>query len=257
MINKLTMLSSIALMVIFTMSGAWAAENLSEKAMDSVEKGIEIRRETQKNEAQWFEDKKKLETEYTTLEDEFQKLSNEEKELILNIAQLEAGIKELNASFKNIEEIASELDPFLKETVAEIEALVDNDFPMLVAERKNRVADLKKTVQSNDVPVSEKFRRTMEALFIEASYGNTVEVYQEKIQLKGETLLADIFRLGRVSIFCITPDNSLTGFYDRVTESWKPLPVSYNNEIATAVQMGTKRRAMDFLTLPLGRMVTQ
>ncbi|MDY0221724.1 MAG: DUF3450 domain-containing protein [Desulfobacterium sp.] len=257
MIKNLTMLISMALMAVFTVTGTWAADNLSEKAMDSVEKGVDIRRETQKKETQWFEDKKKLEAEYTTLEHEFEKLLNEENELILNIAQLEGGIDELNASLKNIEEIASELDPFLKETVAEIETLVENDFPMLVAERKKRVASLKKTVQSNDVTVSEKFRRTMEALFIEASYGNSVEVYQEKIQLEGKTLLADIFRLGRVSMFCITPDNRLTGFYDRVNESWKPLPASYNNEIAAAVKMGTKRRAMDFLTLPLGRMVAQ
>jgi len=257
LIKNITMLISIALVVVFTMTDAWAADNLSERALDSVEKGVEIRRETQKNEARWFEDKKKLEAEYTTLEHEFENLSNEENELLINIAQLEAGIDELTASLKNIEEITSDLDPFLKETVDELETLVENDFPMLVAERKDRVAALKKTVQSNDVTVSEKFRRTMEAMFIEASYGNTVEVYQEKIQLEGETLLADIFRLGRVSMFCITPDNRLTGFYDRVTESWKPLPVSYNDEIAQAVKMGTKRRAMDFLTLPLGRMVAQ
>lgn len=251
------MLISIAIVAVFIVAEARAADNLAEKAMDSVEKGVEIRRQTQKNETQWLEDKKKFEAEYTTLEQEFEKLSNEEKKLILDISQLEAGIHELNSSLKNIEEIASELDPFLKETVAQIEDLVENDSPMLVDERKNRVAALKKTVQSNDVTVSEKFRRTMETLFIEASYGNTVEVYQEKILLKGETLLADIFRLGRVSMFCTTPDNRLTGFYDRVNESWQPLPASYNDEILQAVKMGTKRRAMDFLTLPLGRMVTQ
>jgi len=257
LIKNITMLMFIALVVVFTMTGAWAADNLSERAMDSVEKGVEIRRETHKNETRWFEDKKKLEAEYTTLEHQFKNLSNEENELLINIAQLEAGIDELTASLKNIEEITSDLDPFLKETVAELETFVKNDFSMLVAERKDRVDTLKKTVQSNDVTVSEKFRRTMEALFIEASYGNTVEIYQEKIQIEGENLLADIFRLGRVSMFCITPDNRLTGFYDRVTQSWKPLPVSYNDEIAQAVKMGTKRRAMDFLTLPLGRMVAQ
>ena len=81
--------------------------------------------------------------------------------------------------------------------------------------------------------------------------------YHDTISLGGETILADIFRLGRVSLFCITPDGNLTGFYDRAKESWQPLPVSYNSEIAKAVEMGTKRRAMDFLTLPLGRMVAQ
>lgn len=58
LIKNITMLISIALVVVFTMTDAWAADNLSERALDSVEKGVEIRRETQKNEARWFEDKK-------------------------------------------------------------------------------------------------------------------------------------------------------------------------------------------------------
>lgn len=257
MIKHSTRLILIALIAFSMPTGAFAADNLAEKAMDSVKKAVDIRRETQKNETRWFEDKKKLVAEYTSLESQFQSLATEEIELVNTIDQLEKEIYDLETSLKDIEEIASDLDPFLQATVVEIDALVENDFPMLVDERKNRVTALKKIVQSNEVTVSEKFRKTMETLFIEASYGNTVEVYQEKISLGDETILADIFRLGRVSLFCITPDGNLTGFYDRAKASWQPLPVSYNSEIVKAVEMGTKRRAMDFLTLPLGRMVAQ
>ncbi len=257
MIKHSTRLILIAAMAFSMATGAFAADNLAEQAMDSVKQGVDIRRQTQKNETRWFEDKKKLVAEYTDLEAEFQSLTSEEIELADTISQLEKEISDLETALKDIEEIASDLDPFLQATVAEIDTLVENDFPMLVDERKNRVAALKTLVQSGEVTVSEKFRKTMETLFVEAGYGNTVEVFQEKISLGGETILADIFRLGRVSLFCITPDGNLTGFYNRAKASWQPLPVSYNSEIVKAVEMGTKRRAMDFLTLPLGRMVAQ
>jgi hypothetical protein len=257
LVKHSTRLILIALMAFSMPTGAFSADNLAERAMDSVKKGVDIRKETQKNEARWFEDKKKLVAEYTSLEAEFESLTNEEIELVDAINQLQVNISDLETSLKDIEEIASDLDPFLQATVVEIDALVENNFPMLLDERKNRIAALKTLVQSSEITVSEKFRKTMETLFVEASYGNTVEVYQEKVSLGGETILADIFRLGRVSLFCITPDGNLTGFYDRAKESWQPLPVSYNSEIAKAVEMGTKRRAMDFLTLPLGRMVAQ
>ena len=257
MLKHSTRLILIALMAFSMPTKVFAAENLAERAMNSVKQGVDIRRETQKNETRWFEDKKKLVAEYTALEAEFKSLANEENELVDAVNQLKKGISDLEIALKDIEEIASDLDPFLQATVVEIDALVDNEFPMLVDERKNRIEALKTLVQSSEITVSEKFRKTMETLLVEAGYGNTVEVFQEKVALGGETILADIFRLGRVSLFCITPDGNLTGFYDRAKASWQPLPVSYNSEIEKAMEMGTKRRAMDFLTLPLGRVVVQ
>ncbi len=257
MVKHSTQWVLMALMVFSMATGASAADNPAERALDSVKQGINIRQETQTNETRWFEDKKKLVAEYSALEAESQSLADEEAELLHTISELETGISDLETALKDIEEIASDLDPFLQATVDEIDALVENDFPMLMDERQNRIKALEKIVRSTDVTVSEKFRKTMETLFVEASYGNTVEVYQEKVALGGDTILVDIFRLGRISLFCITPDGNLTGFYDRAKGSWQPLPVSYNSEIATAIEMGTKRRAMDFLTLPLGRVVTQ
>ncbi|MCP4686980.1 MAG: DUF3450 domain-containing protein, partial [Desulfobacterales bacterium] len=102
----------------------------------------------------------------------------------------------------------------------------------------------------------ERFRKVMEALFVEAEYGNTVEVYQEKIVLEGKTVLADIFRLGRISLFFQTLDQTTAGFFDPAQAAWRAAPSNYRREIDAAMEMGAKRRPVELLSLPLGRIVS-
>lgn len=257
MLKKSTGIIFFVLMAVLFLKEGLNAKTFTEQVTSSVKQGVEIRQETQTKENMWFQEKKKLMSEYKALEHDYQILSDQEHQLLEEIGDREITLSGLEKSLTDMEEIASDLDPFLKKVLIEIDSLVENGFPMLADERKNRVASLKKLVQSDEATISEKFRKTMEVLFIEANYGNTIEVYQENIILQNEPILADIFRLGRVSLFCKTPDGKLTGFYDWGKTSWQPLPASYNKEISRAVEMGTKRRAMDFLTLPLGRVVVQ
>lgn len=242
----------------FVLSGKVVnADTLAKEVKASVEKAVDIRQNTQKNEEAWFQEKEKLKAEYIALEKEQKKLLEDGIKLLEQKSSLDKTIGELNLALRDVREITTGLDPFLKEVLLDIETLVENDPPMLKQERKKRVATLRSILHKQDVPISEKFRKTMETLFIEAQYGNTVEVYQENILLEKQTLLVDIFRLGRLSLFCKTPDGKVTGFYDPVTNLWQTLPASYNGEIIKGVEMGSKQRAMDFLTLPLGRVVTQ
>ncbi|MCP4119026.1 MAG: DUF3450 domain-containing protein [Desulfobacteraceae bacterium] len=240
---------------VFLLGGVVNGKPLTEKVRDSVKQAVNIRQETQKNQEQWFQEKEALTAEYMALEQEHQRLWDRQRQLEKERSAREATVEQLTLALGDMEEISTGLAPFLKTVLKEIETLVAFDPPMLKQERQHRVAKLKTIIEASDVPVSEKFRKTMETLFIEADYGNTIEVYQEKIQLENETVLADIFRLGRLSLFCKTPDGSLTGVFDPARSAWQPLPASFNQEIARAVEMGSKRRAVDFLTLPLGKVV--
>lgn len=242
---------------VFLLGGVVNGNSLTEEVKSSVKQAVDIRQDTQKTQERWFQEKETLTAEYMALEQEHQRLLDQQQQLLKAQSLGETTVEQLTLALRDMEEISTGLDPFLKTVLLEIETLVENDPPMLKQERKNRVAKLRTTIEATDVAVSEKFRKTMETLFIEAEYGNTIEVYQEKIRLANEPVLADIFRLGRLSLFCKTPDGNVTGVFDPATGSWQTLPASFNQEIARAVEMGSKRRAVDFLTLPLGRVVTQ
>ena len=100
------------------------------------------------------------------------------------------------------------------------------------------------------------FVSVLPALFIEAEYGDTIEVYQEKIALeKGQEPLVDIFRLGRrVSVFFLTLDNARCGVYSPSKNQWQTLDPEYLSAIRSAVDVGKKLRPATLLLLPLGRL---
>ncbi|MFN2356064.1 MAG: DUF3450 family protein, partial [Desulfopila sp.] len=88
-------------------------------------------------------------------------------------------------------------------------------------------------------------------------YGNTIEVYQETIVTEEREMLVDIFRLGRVALFFQTLDHESCGFFNVARATWQPLPTEYNRTIEVAMEIGSKRRPVELLTLPLGRMDPQ
>ena len=120
-------------------------------------------------------------------------------------------------------------------------------------ERAARLASLRLELARPDVSGAEKLRRLLEALQIEAGYGSTAEVYQERIVVAGDSLHVDLLRVGRLSLFWRTPDGRRVGEYDRVAAEWTELPGKYKRSIARAMEMTTRRRAFDLIALPIGR----
>ena len=112
-------------------------------------------------------------------------------------------------------------------------------------------------MENPDTSSSELFRRIMEAVLVEAEYGNTVEVYREKININEKQIMACIFRLGRISLFFKTPDNRLTGYFNPGSGKWVELPEKYNREIGNAIEIAAKRRSIELVTLPVGRIAAK
>ena len=102
---------------------------------------------------------------------------------------------------------------------------------------------------------AEKFRRIFGALHIEAEYGSTVEVTQETIEFDGRQVLVDLFRLGRVSLFCQTIDKLISGVYDPAEGAWRVLPKTVNQDLADAIAMARLERTVELVDLPLGRII--
>ena len=140
------------------------------------------------------------------------------------------------------------MEYYLESVVANLEEFIKKDLPFLSEERSARLSSIKETLERPDKPVTEKYRRVMEAIQVETEYGRTVEVYQDTVNL-------DILRLGRLSLFCRTPDGTKTGRYDQATQGWEVLASAYCREIGKAVEMARRERTIDIVRMPLGRIV--
>ncbi|MFH1152482.1 MAG: DUF3450 domain-containing protein [Pseudomonadota bacterium] len=230
---------------------------LAVQVTESVGTAVAIRQETQKKEEAWAREKEKLSLEYEALEARNSYLISVNSDLSVTHEEKSRTVSGLKRQLQEISTLSGALLPYLKVLCQSLKTAVEQDVPMLKTERLERISRLESLLNDSGVSASEAYRKTMETLFVEAEYGNTIEVYPEKVLLEGEPILVDVFRLGRISLFCQTPDGKKAGVYNRAQSAWQTLNPKYLQDINRAVAMGEKRQPIDFLDLPIGKVVSQ
>lgn len=150
--------------------------------------------------------------------------------------------------FGNIEE---GIVPLMYELVASLKTFVELDMPFLQNERYDRVQRLETNLERSDLTVSEKYRQIMEAYQIETGYGRNIETYPGKLDVKGVERKVDLLRIGRVVLAYQTPDQSETGYWDKLSGSWVPADDSFRRAVTEGIRMAKKQAAPTLLELPL------
>ncbi len=225
-----------------------------------METAIRIQQKSQEERTRWEQEKTRLVNEYEMLLQQKQFLEKENKTLAAQQDNQKVLIQNLRQQKEESIRIQEELSPFLTGIYTQFEALVANDPPFLKEERNMRLVNLSKVMKDPEITIAEKFRKIMEALFIEAEYGSTIEVYQDTIQLEStgqDETLCNIFRLGRVSLFFLSLDQAICGVFNPGENKWQSLPDKHLPAIRSAFEIGSKRKPVELLPLPLGRLVTQ
>jgi len=173
-------------------------------------------------------------------------------------AQLDKLIQAQNdemASLENqigsVTEIGREVTPLMLRMVDTLGQFVEADVPMLLAERRKRVEDLRDLMNRADVADSEKYRRILEAYQIENEYGRTIEVYQDEAEIGGQKRTLDFLRVGRVALLYQTLDGAEVGAWDATQKKWVQLPDSYRDSIRKGVRIARKQLAPDLIRLPV------
>jgi hypothetical protein len=227
----------------------------TEQITPPVEAAIKTRQATQKAEAAWREERETLVARLTTLENEAARLQGEQSERQAEIDAARTRLAAKQQQLADIEEISGQIEPFVTQLAHALSQQLAEDPPFLGGERRQRLAALDALLADPDAAVSEKYRKAMEALLIEAEYGFTIETYRETISVDGQPLLVDIFRLGRLGLFYQSLDRSRCGFFNVAYRSWQSLAEHHNSALTSAIEIAAKRRSVEILHLPLGRMV--
>ena len=222
-----------------------------------VRQAIDIRQKTQKGEENWRSEQEQLTAEFEQLTLERDNLQTEDRKLRERNAIMRKRIALKNHQLEDINQISHQIQPFLENRVAELKSSIDNDLPFLTTERKQRVQKLENLMTAPEVSISEKYRKVMEALLVEAEYGFTIEARQDTITIAGRARLVNIFRLGRLNLFYQSLDRKECGFYNVADRAWQPLAVRYNRDIQSALAVAGKQQPAELLKLPLGRMVNR
>ena len=232
----------------------FSARNTADTARKKVDNAITTRQNTQKKQDQWETEKSTLIIEYEQVKARQEQLLSTRKTLAQEAAGHDALVEDLAAQKEAQLQIQREMLPFLKEVYASLDKMVTDDPPFLREERQHRLQKLAGIMDDVEISIAEKYRKIMEALFVEAEYGNTIEVTQDKIVIAGSEVLADVLRLGRISLFALTLDHQSAAVFNVAENRWAPLEKDHLPSVIAAVEMGKKRRTVEILSLPIGQL---
>ena len=238
-------------------SGKPADAGTAQVMEKAVKTAIDTRQETQTRTEEWEGKRAELTALYDRLVSENQTLTAAQNRLSKERDSHQNLNQSLALQIQENLRIQRDMEPFLNAVVTRLKTLIESDSPFLQEERNTRLKRLETMMADGDVPLGEKYRRVMEALSVEAEYGNTIEVYQDKILFAGNKVLGDIFRLGRVSLFFLSLDRESAGVFNVAQSQWLALDASHIPAMESGVEMAGKRRPVEILTLPLGRLAKE
>lgn len=251
------------LLLIATIVGVAGKSTWAQQTMEplhihqTASEAIDIHRKTQQAEDNWAAEKMDLRGRYHALLAQEKALEAQHAALQSQVVALKAHRAETKRAITEAAQVSQRLQAHLDALVVRLQEHITRDLPFLPLERSQRMEEIRKTLSQPDTSFAERFRRVMEAVKIETEYGQSVEVYPQTLSIddqgQSHAITADILRVGRLALFWRSPDGKRVGQWDRVTGKWTLLPDTYRHGINEAMEMALKRRTVDMVKLPLGR----
>jgi hypothetical protein len=158
----------------------------------------------------------------------------------------QAEIESYGRQIGGLEATQQAMQPLIQRMFTSLEQFVLNDIPFLADERRKRIDSLRMIVEGEN-PVSEKFRRLLEAYQIEIEYGRSMNAYAGKLE-DGRDV--HFVHLGRVSLMYRTTDGSETGYWDRTQRKWV-VDSGYSRAVEQAIRMAEETVAPDLVIVPV------
>lgn len=197
-----------------------------------------------------FDQELDLADQYAQALAEAESLERYNTELRKQVEEQRTQIRSVQEQLTEIETTNRTISPLMTQMVSALERFVALDVPFLKQEREARVADLKNLLTRADVPISEKYRRILEAYQIELEYGRTLDAYDGSLGEGANARTVVFVRLGRISLMYQTLDGSETGYWDARSQSWQP-DNSYAEAVAQALRVARREGAPELLTVPV------
>lgn len=245
--------TAVAGFMLLALSATLAPVAFATDLEETVEGTLAVEERAQGQREAWAEEKAELLARYRNAKANVEYLSDRKTVEDEKAAALRDRIAEFERRLGESDRLQASLQDTLNVVMERLDHWVEEDMPFLAEERSLRLESLRKELARPDVAGAEKLRRLLEVLQVEANYGGTVEVHQEKIDVQGEEIYADILRIGRLSAFWRTPDGERIGEYDRASAAWVELDSKHKRSLQSTFEMASRIRPVELVALPLGR----
>lgn len=161
-------------------------------------------------------------------------------------------INDLEESIDQVTVMERQIQPLILRMLDGLEQFVELDVPFHLAERRDRVAQLRANQERADITVAEKFRQVLEAYKIESEYGRKIDTYKDSLNIGGQEREVNILRVGRVALMYQTTDTQLSGAWDARQKTWVELSSGdYRSSILKGIKIAKKQATNDIMGLPI------
>lgn len=235
--------------VTLAVAAALAEPPLKDAAADAVA----ARAQTQQQQDAWAAERADLVARWRAATADVQWLGQRRAAAALRVEAAADRVAELERRLAEADRLEASMTDTLLVLLGRLETSVERSLPFLPEERAARLASLRGVLARPDTAPAEKLRRVLEAILVEAGYGGSVEVAGQEITIGGETIHADVLRLGRVALMWRTPDGARAGVYDPGQAAWTETGSGERRRIGLAMEMAQRLRAVEVVDLPLGR----
>jgi len=254
-----TTTGGILLALLLLASTAAVAQDTARQTQDPASEtvqtageALDTRRQSQQQLDNWAAEREQLQQRWRAAEAQVQYLEERTALERDRLAALQAAGDELARRLEESQRLESSLEDTLLVILRDLDTAVAADLPFLPEERARRLRSVRAELSDPAADSADKLRRVLEAVLIEARYGGALEVYQDRIDVAGEEVTADLLYVGRLALYWLTPDRTRGGAWDTVDQAFVPLEGDDLDAVRRAAEMATRRRAPGVLALPLG-----
>lgn len=193
-----------------------------------------------------------LQSEIDLLKEEIKNTTIYRDHLAALIANQEQEMGSLEQQIADINQTRQGIVPLMYHMLEGLENLIEQDKPLRLTARQERLAKLQALMPRADVSEAEKYRRILEAYQIEMDYGIKLGSYQDRITLvDGDEVEADLVYLGRAALIARNLNATQYWSWDQQQQSWVALGSEYKSNLDTAYRLAAQQIAPTLLTLPV------
>ncbi|PMH46122.1 hypothetical protein BCU68_08595 [Vibrio sp. 10N.286.49.B3] len=186
------------------------------------------------------------------LQDEVDNLAVYRNHLLALVDNQAQELASIDEQIEEIKRTRQGVVPLMYQMIAGLKQIVENDKPIRLTQREQRVEKLENMMSIANISDAEKYRRILEAYQIEMDYGIKLGIYQGQISLTEATQVkAEIMYLGRISLIARSLAGSKYWSWDVSTQQWQELDNAYSAEFDKAYAVANKQAAPSLIYLPI------
>lgn len=195
-----------------------------------------------------------LERQYLALQSQIedQEVFVQQQEVFLQSQDVE--ISELQRQLERVDTLEATLTPMLLEMAVALEDFIASDLPFQTELRQSRLDNIQTLLGDATVSPAETYRVILNAYEIEASYGRSLRVYEDTVDVEGEPAQVKFLQIGRVALIRVFQSGSRQGDMQMMTkdnQEWRDLPGGYAGNVQRAIRIGEEVTTPEVFIAPL------